>query len=80
MSTIPTKTAVKALIKSFGQKLRLKPNILYSKQYPFLTWHDDDTQSKIMAFIDFAAEQGVLWGKYEAYEGDGVGRLWFGVE
>lgn len=80
MNRIPTKQQAKALIKSFGQKLALKPNVLYSAQLPYLIWCDDKTQKHMDAFIDFAAENGVLWGKYEPYSGDGFGRLWFGVK
>ena len=80
MHRIPTKQQAKALIKSFGQPMKLKTNVLYSIHYPYLTWHDDKTQSRMDAFIDWAAENGVLWGKYEPYDGDGVGRLWFGIQ
>lgn len=80
MRHIPTKSAANALIKSFGQSLKLKPNVLYSAQMPYLIWCDDQTQKQMDVFIDWAAENGVLWGKYEPYSGDGFGRLWFGIQ
>jgi len=73
---IPTKAAVSKMLKAFDRRMKARANVLYTPEMPYITWDDDYTQSRMDAFIQWASDQGALFGQYRE-SGAESGRLWF---